>query len=310
MIFFGTPDFAVPTLRHLCEHGRRPILVVTQPARPRGRGRHLQQPPVADWATNQGLDLTQPQDVRDPDFLERLGLLQPTTAVVVAFGQIFPRTLLDLPARGCINVHASLLPRHRGAAPIQAAIIAGDEVTGITTMLMDEGLDTGPILLQEELEIGSEETAGELAERLSIAGARLLIETLEARDQDRLDARPQPADGASLARRLRRSDGTIDWRVPSQNLFNLLRGLTPWPGVSTTLRAQPLKIVWGRPVAASAETAEEPGTYLGVRDERLLVSCGHGTVFGVERVQRPGRKTVPATAFVNGERLEAGERLG
>ena len=299
----------MPTLQSLCEHGWRPALVVTQPARPRGRGRRLQQPPVGDWAASRGLALAQPRDVGDPDFLDRLRGLEPTTAVVVAFGQIFPKTLLELPARGCINVHASLLPRYRGAAPIQAAIIAGDRVTGVTTMLMDEGLDTGPILLQRDMEIGAEETAGELAVRLSAAGAQLLIETLEEWDQGRLQPRSQSHDEASLAHRLRRSTGIIDWSVRSHTLFNLLRGLTPWPGVSTTLRGQPVKILWGRPVP-DEEAAGEPGTFLGVRSDQMWVCCGKGTVFGVERLQRPGRRAVPAKAFANGERLEAGEHLG
>jgi len=252
----------------------------------------------------------QPQDVRAADFLDHLRELKPTTAVVVAFGQIFPKTLLEMPEQGCINVHASLLPRYRGAAPIQAAIIAGDRVTGVTTMLMDEGLDTGPILLQEELEIGTEETAGELAERLSSAGARLLIETLAQRDQGRLQPRSQPESGTSVARRLRRSDGIIDWTVPSQTVFDLLRGLTPWPGVSTTLRQQPVKILWGRPLPGEGNAGGESGAFLGVRGEYLLVSCGEETVFGVERLQKAGRQAVPAKAFVNGERLEVGERFG
>jgi len=254
--------------------------------------------------------LVQPGDVREPEFLERLRELQPTTAVVVAFGQIFPKTLLDLPVHGCINIHASLLPRYRGAAPIQASIIAGDEVTGVTTMLMDEGLDTGPILLQKEVEIGAEETAGELAERLSVVGARLLIDTLAQRDRGSLHPRPQAQEEASVARRLRRSDGIIDWRVRSVSLFNQLRGLDPWPGVATTFRGQPLKILWGRPVSEVGVAAEEPGMILGLQGDLLWVSCGGATVFGVERVQKAGRKALSAKDFANGERLAAGERFG
>ena len=259
---------------------------------------------------SQGLDVIQPPDVRDPGFLDHLRGLRPGTAVVVAFGQIFPKTLLELPVHGCINVHASLLPRYRGAAPIQAAIIAGDRVTGVTTMRMDEGLDTGSILLQDELEIGAEETAGELAERLSSAGAKLLIETLEELDRGRLQPRSQPDTGMSVARRLRRSDGIIDWTASSQTIFNRLRGLTPWPGVSTTLRGQPVKILWGRPLAGEGVAGGKSGSFLGVRGESLLVSCGEDTVFGVERLQKAGRKAVPAKAFVNGERLEVGELFG
>ena len=219
----------------------------------------MQQPPVARWALKTGLDLEQPRNVRDSDFLETLAGWRPTTAVVVAFGQIFPKNLLDLPERGCINVHASLLPRYRGAAPIQAAIIAGDQISGVTTMLMDEGLDTGPILLQRELAIGSNETAGHLSERLSVAGAQVLIETLEGWEAGLVRPRAQPNEGASVAPRLRRRDGIIDWSVRSESLFNLLRGLTPWPGVSTVFRGQSLKILWGRPLAGMEGTAGEAG---------------------------------------------------
>jgi len=286
------------------------VLVVTQPARPSGRGRSVRQPPVAEWAEARSLNVLQPSDVREPEFLDRLAVHSPTTAVVVAFGQIFPKALLQLPVRGCINVHASLLPRYRGAAPIQAAIIAGEQTTGVTTMLMEEGLDTGPILLQRELDIGQNETAGELAARLSEAGAELLLTTLEVRDQGRLEPRPQQDSEATLAPRLRRRDGIIDWNLEAVDIFNLMRGLTPWPGVSSSLRGQPVKVLWGRPVEGAEVEGSDPGTILGNRDDRLLVSCGRHSVFGIERLQRAGRKPLPASAFANGERLEAGERFG
>ena len=300
----------MPTLQSLCDRGQPPVLVVTQPARPRGRGRHSQQPPVARWASDRGLVLSQPVDVRDTDFRQRLADLRPTTAVVVAFGQIFPKEILELPDNGCINVHASLLPRYRGAAPIQAAIIAGDRFTGVTTMLMDEGLDTGPILLQSEVEIAAEETAGELATRLSSVGAQLLIDTLEEQTLGRLHPLPQPTDGVSVARRLRRQDGVIDWQVRAEVVFNRLRGLTPWPGVSTTLRGQSVKVLWGRPVpGGDPETEAPPGTFVGIRGDQLMVSCGQNTRFGVEQLQRAGRKPLPAKAFANGQRLAVGERF-
>jgi methionyl-tRNA formyltransferase len=255
--------------------------------------------------------VTQPEDIRDAEFRQQLVDLKPTTAVVVAFGQIFPREILELPDHGCINVHASLLPRYRGAAPIQAAIIAGDPITGVTTMLMDEGLDTGPILLQREVEIADEETAGELATRLSAAGAELLIDTLEEQTQGRLHPCPQPTEGVSLARRLRRRDGVIDWQVRAEVVFNRLRGLTPWPGVSTTLRGQSVKVLWGRPVpGGDPGTEAPPGTFVGMQDDQLMVSCGQNTRFGAERLQRAGRKPLPAKAFANGERLAVGERFG
>ena len=300
----------MPTLQALCAQGRRPGLVVTQPARPRGRGRSIQQPPVAEWAAAEGLALTQPESVRDPEFLDWLETFAATSMVVVAFGQIFPRRLLQTPTQGCINVHASLLPQYRGAAPIQAAIIAGERVSGVTTMLMDEGLDTGPILLQQQVEIGQEETAGELAERLSVAGAELLIETLERRDRGLIEPRVQDHASATLARRLDRSDGIIDWDVEAHRIFDLLRGLTPWPGVSTTLRHQPVKVLWGRPVVWRGSGEVPPGTFLGLAEGKLAVACGDGSVLGVERLQMPGRKPLAADAFVNGQRLEVGERFG
>lgn len=300
----------MPTLQALCAHGRRPALVVSQPARPRGRGRSVEQPAVARWAAAEGLELAQPESVRDPEFLSWLETSDASVMVVVAFGQIFPQRLLATPGQGCINVHASLLPRYRGAAPIQAAIIAGERVTGVTTMLMDEGLDTGPILLQRQVEIRHDETAGELAERLSVAGAELLIETLEQMDQGRVEPQEQNHAAATLARRLNRRDGIIDWEFEADRIFNLLRGLTPWPGVATTLRDQPLKILWGRPLDQHGLGELAPGTILGLVEGRLAVACGNGSVFGIERLQKPGRKPLTADVFVNGQPLDAGERLG
>jgi methionyl-tRNA formyltransferase len=257
-----------------------------------------------------GIEVIQPADVRDPRFLSRLQSRHPEVAVVVAFGQIFPRQLLEMPPLGCVNLHASLLPRYRGAAPIQAAIVAGETSTGVTTMRMDAGLDTGPILLQREVAIGPEETAGQLADRLAIEGAQLMVRTLRELEVGRIEPVPQAHAEASLAPRLRRSDGVIDWRQEAARIFNLLRGLTPWPGVSTRVRQQPVKILWGRPTAPEKTVLPEPGRYLGLREDRLLVGCGEGTVFGVEELQRPGRKAIGAVAFANGEHLDVGERLG
>jgi methionyl-tRNA formyltransferase len=254
--------------------------------------------------------VAQPESVRAPAFLDWLESFDPTTMVVVAFGQVFTERLLQMPRQGCINVHASLLPRHRGAAPIQAAIIAGDQVTGVTTMLMDKGLDTGPILLQRELVIGPEETSGELAERLAVAGGELLVETLERQEKNLLVPRNQDHAAATLARRLDRSDGIIDWQAKARRIFNLLRGLTPWPGVSTTLRGQPVKVLWGRPIDIVTSGHEGPGMFLGLVEGRLAISCGEGTGFGIERLQSPGRRPVTAEGFANGQRLTVGEQFG
>ena len=311
VVFFGTPDFAVPTLRALCDVGREPVEVISQPSRPAGRGRHLQNPPVVQWALRRGLQVAQPTDVREPAFLERMAALDPSLMVVVAFGQIFPRALLEIPTWGCINLHASMLPLYRGAAPIQAAIIAGEASTGVTTMRMEEGLDSGPILLQERLAIGPRETAGELSERLAEVGADLMIRTLDRLESDGLEMRSQVHAEATMAPRLRQADGLLDWSQSASQLFDRIRGVTPWPGASTQLRTRPLKVLWGSVVEGAAPSAGgDPGSYLGLIDARMAVRCGDGSVLGLELVQRPGKKPLEASQFVNGEPIEVGERFG
>lgn len=309
LVFFGTPEFAVPTLAALVAAGRSPALVVTQPSKPAGRGQRPQDPPVARWAREHGLNLDQPERVRQPEFLERLRELQPAAAVVVAFGQIFPKALLDIPEHGCINVHASLLPKYRGASPIQAAVAAGEARTGVTTMLMEEGLDSGPILLQEETEIGPEETAGELAPRLATLGGDLLVRTLEQLEEGTLIARPQPADGVTYAPRLTRDSGRVDWALPARAIADRGRAYTPWPGLTATLKGEPVKLVRVRVLAGGPADAG-PGTFLGARDGALAVACGEGGVLGVEELQRPGKRALKAIDFINGERLRAGESFG
>jgi methionyl-tRNA formyltransferase len=301
----------VPALAALCAAGLEPVEVVSQPARPAGRGRRLQDPPVVEWARAHGLPVSQPESVREPAFVEQMRRLDPWVAVVVAFGQIFPQAVLEIPERGCINLHASLLPRYRGAAPIQAAIIDGRTSTGVTTMQMDEGLDSGPILMQERVDIGPRETAGELAERLAEIGAQLMVRTLRGLASGELQATPQAHAEASLAPRLRKSDGELDWRHSATRLFNRIRGVTPWPGAFTLLRQRPLKVL-----SATVEETEVagsgclPGTYLGLVDGRMAVSCGERSVLGLQRLQRPGKKPLDASLFVNGEAVEAGDRFG
>ncbi|HYO16391.1 MAG TPA: methionyl-tRNA formyltransferase [Thermoanaerobaculia bacterium] len=305
VVFFGTPEFAVPTLAALVAAGRSPALVVTQPAKPAGRGQRPQDPPVARWAREHGLPVIQPERVRQPEFLERMKALQPAVAVVVAFGQIFPKALLDIPAHGCINLHASLLPKYRGASPIQAAVAAGETRTGVTTMLMEQGLDSGPILLQEEAEIGPAETAGELAPRLAEMGGQLMVRTLERLEEGTLVPRPQASEGVTYAPRLTRESGRADWTLPARALADRSRAYTPWPGLTATLRGDPVKLVRAHPLDDTADRA--PGTLLGLRDGSLAVACGGGTVLGVEELQRPGKRALKAADFLNGERLRAGE---
>lgn len=309
LVFFGTPEFALPTLEALCRVGREPIRVVTQPARPVGRGRRLQDPPVAEWARARGLEVVQPERVRDPEFISLLAAVEPAVAIVVAFGQIFPRELLELPTHGCINLHASLLPRYRGAAPVQAAIAGGDTTTGVTTMQMEEGLDTGPILLQAETEIGPQETGGQLSARLSQQGAELVLETLDRLEADGLEPRAQDDDEASLAPRLKKADGKIDWSLPATRIFDRLRAYTPWPGVFSQLRGQPVKILWGEPVPRAADSTGRVGELVGLVEERLVVLCGEGTALAIERLQRPGRNPVTAVELDNSEHIQSGERF-
>ena len=327
LVFFGTPDFAVPSLAALVAAGRAPVLVVTKPDRPAGRGRHRHSPPVAEWTRERGLPLAQPERVREESFLTSLRDLGPGIAVVVAFGQIFPRALLSLPERGCVNLHASLLPRWRGAAPIPAAIAAGDPITGVTTMQMEEGLDSGPILLQEQTPIGERETADQLFERLAQLGAELLLRTLEGLESGKTLPAPQDPALVTYAPRLEREGGRVDWRSNAHTLFRQLRALTPWPGLSAELRGKPVKLLWGEPLSSSAAprwdqelaaasspvtepAAVPPGTFLGIVDEVLAVAAGEGTVFALARLQRPGRRAVSAREFANGEHLGVGERFG
>lgn len=306
ILFFGTPEFAVPTLAALVAAGKAPVCVVSQPARPFGRGRQPLDPPVASWARAQGLEVTQPERVRHSDFLAQAAALAPDVAVVVAFGQIFPRELLDLPAHGCINLHASLLPRWRGASPIQAALAAGDARTGVTTMLMEEGLDSGPILLQRETEIGLDETAGELSRRLAEIGGGVMMRTLEGLERGDLAPRPQPLEGITCAPRLTRGSGRIDWGLAASDIHNRLRAYSPWPGLTAELRGAPVKILAAAPREAASDGAG-PGTVLGLRGGYLAVACGSGSVLAVGELQRQGKRSLAAADFVNGERLRAGE---
>lgn len=309
LVFFGTPEFAVPTLAALVEAGRTPLRVVTQPSKPAGRGQRLEDPPVARWAREHGLPVVQPRKVRDPAFLAQMRELRPDVAIVVAFGQIFPRELLDIPPYGCINLHGSLLPKYRGASPIQAAVATGETRTGVTAMLMEEGLDSGPILLEEETEIGPEETAGELSRRLSAMGGRLVVRTLDALERGAVTPRAQPSEGITYAPRLTRESGRADWSLTARELSDRLRAFTPWPGMAASLKGQPVKIVRARPLPGGEGDGPEPGTLLGLRDGLLAVACGNGTVLGVSELQRPGKRALKAADFVNGERLHAGERF-
>lgn len=307
IVFFGTPEFALPTLTALDEAGLTPMVVVSQPARPKGRGRQLSQPPVAEWAIERGIELHQPGRVRHPEFLRTLDRLRPELAIVVAFGQIFPRDLLQLPVRGCVNLHGSLLPQLRGAAPIQGAILAGLKETGATTMQMEDGLDSGPVLLSCRLTIGERETAGELSRRVAVAGAELMVETVRGLEAGTVRPLPQRDELATYAGKVTKADGQVDWSLSAEELFRRLRAYTPWPGLTARWRRRPLKILWAEP--AEAATDRPSGEIVDAGGGRLAVACGHGSVLSIERCQVAGRSAVDAGEFVRGARLAVGDRL-
>ncbi len=308
IVFFGTPVFAVPTLDALAAAGLAPDLVVTQPSRPAGRGRRLVLPPVGGWARERGIELVQVRRVKQPRFLDALAERRPWVAVVVAFGQIFPPRLLAVPAAGCVNLHASLLPRHRGAAPVQAALVAGDQVTGVCTMRMDEGLDTGPVYACRQTSIGPEENAGELGRRLALIGGELMVETLRALAAGTAEATPQDDAGATYAPRIEKSHGRVDWSWSARELVNRYRAYTPWPGLTAFLGGSPVKLldvsVWNRHQARA-----DAGTFCGLGEIGALVACGDGSTVAIGRLQRPGRRALAASDFVNGERLATGARF-
>ena len=304
--FFGSPDFAVPTLDALCSSTYRPALVVSQPPRPAGRGRREEPTAVALCASEHGIEVWQPLKVRDSSFLAAFEALSFDLAVVVAFGQIFPKALLGMPRRGCVNLHASLLPRHRGAAPVQAAIAAGDRVTGVTTMLMEAGLDTGPILLQRSTTIGEDEDAPSLAGRLAVLGAALVLETVAGLEDGRLHPVPQDGALATVAPRLAKRDGFVEWSLDAISIWRRVRAFRPWPGSTTLCGGEPLKLLEVRPLERTGAGAAPPGTLLGLADGCVAVAAGAGTTLGLARVQRPGRRAIGAEEFLRAERLVPG----
>lgn len=307
LVYFGAPDFAVPPLEALVEAGRAPELVVTQPARPQGRGMRARRSPVAAKAAELGLPLVEIASVRDATFLEQLAVLEPDLAVVAAFGQIFDEELLDLPQLGCLNIHASLLPAYRGAAPIQAAIAAGKAETGVSLMWMERGLDTGPVVADRTLAIGADETAPELSRRLSELGAELLVETLRSLDAGVDRGRAQDDALATYAPQLTRDDGRVDWSLPGTSLYDRWRAYQPWPGLFVEHAGEAIKL---DNVAARAERAGvSAGTIAAVDVDGLHVACAEGSLAIVE-ARRPGRGAVGGRDLANGLRLGVGDRFG
>jgi methionyl-tRNA formyltransferase len=308
ILFCGTPEFAVPSLRALIAAPDISIeAVITQPDRPRGRGQETASPPVKDVALAAGLHVFQPEKMKSESAQEFIAKFKPDAIVIIAYGQIIPAGLLEIPRLGWINVHASLLPKYRGAAPIQWAIINGETRTGVTTMRIDAGLDTGPMLERTEIEIGTEETAPELSRRLADVGASMIVSTLGKLERGEIVPRAQDNSQASLARPLKKEDGTTDWSLTAAQVYNRIRGLEPWPGVYTAFRGQVMQF-WGRP----AEYHGEPGGPGMIRVTRgeVFVACGGGTWLRLEDVRLEGRKRMAARDFANGARLTGDEKLG
>jgi methionyl-tRNA formyltransferase len=305
IVFMGTPEFACPTLRTLIEHGEQVVAVVTQPDRPKGRGQQTLPPPVKLLAQEHGIPVLQPVKVRHPDAIEEIRLLSPDLIVVVAFGQILPKALLEIPARGCINVHASLLPRYRGAAPLNWCIINGETETGVTTMMMDVGLDTGDMLLKSATPIDPDEDTSSLHDRLSRIGAELLAETLDQLSEGRLVPEKQDDALTCYAPMLKKEDGLIDWGKDAPGIKNLVRGMTPWPGAYSYLDDKLLKVY--RVQSASGQGT--PGEVLAVGRDGIEVACGEGSVV-IHELQLEGKKRLPAAEFLAGCKLEPGASLG
>lgn len=307
VLFMGTPDFAVGTLEELVKSRHEIAGVVTQPDKPKGRGKAMQFPPVKEVAVRENIPVYQPRRVRDPEFIKILKEINPDVIVVVAFGQIIPQEIIDLPKYGCINVHGSLLPKYRGAAPIQWAVIDGEKESGVTTMQMDAGLDTGDMLLKIVVPLEKEETGGSLFKKLSKAGADLLLETLEKLEEGGIVPEKQGESPTPYAKMLTKEMGDLDWNKEAVLLEQLIRGLNPWPSAYTHLNGKTLKI-WSTQVE-ERDTEEKPGTVVEVNKKELKVQTGKG-ILSLKEVQIEGKKRMEIDAFLRGNTVKEGTVLG
>jgi methionyl-tRNA formyltransferase len=316
IVFCGTPAFALPTFRQLLGQSDFQIQgVVTQPDRPRGRGQAMASSAVKGAAVAAGIPVFQPEKIRAEEGLEYFRKLAPDVVVIIAYGQIIPQRLIDIPRLGWINLHGSLLPKYRGAAPIHWAVANGETRTGLTTMQIDAGLDTGPTLLKQETRIGLDETSPELYERLAEAGAPLMVETLRGLENGSLTATPQDNSLATLAPPLKKEDGKIDWSFAAQKIYDRMRGFKPWPGTFSSFREKACQL-WGKP-AAEADSAGSgralsgaaPGSLFAV-GHRLFAACGGATVLEIESIRIEGKKRMAIRDFLNGAHLKSGERFG
>lgn len=306
IVFCGTPEFALPTLQCLIAEPDFTVeTVITQPDRPRGRGQEVSSSPVKDAALDAGIHVFQPEKIKSDSAFEFFKRLAPDVVVIIAYGQIVPARLLEIPRLGWINLHASLLPKYRGAAPINWAIVNGEMRTGLTTMRIDPGMDTGPTLLRWETEISADETSPQLGRRMAAAGPELVIDTLRKYDRREIAPEAQDHTQASLAPMLKRENGRIDWSHSAPQIYNRIRGLDPWPGAFTTFRGQ-ICHIWGRP--EEMPEVAQPGT-LAVSGGNVFVACAKGTRLRLEFVQVEGKKRIAARAWANGARLKPGEKF-
>lgn len=306
IIFMGTPDFAVGTLEALIDAGHDIVLAVTQPDKPKGRGGKMQYTPVKEVALAHDIPVYQPRKIREAECVEKLKSYQADVCLVVAFGQILPKEILEMTPYGCINVHASLLPKYRGAAPIQWAVIDGEKISGVTTMQMDEGLDTGDIILKTEVPLDKKETGGSLFDKLASEGASLCVKTLKALEDKTATWTPQGDTTTSYAKMLNKDLGNIDWNKSALSIERLIRGLNPWPSAYTDWQGKTMKI-WEAEVDAK-NSAYEPGTIIGVEKDGFLVQTGEGSL-KIKSLQIPGKKRMEAAAFLLGYQVNVGDLL-
>lgn len=309
VVFMGTPEFAVPSLQKLIDEKYNIAAVVTQPDRPKGRGKKTLPPPVKELALKYNIPVYQPEKVRNPDFIEILRSIGPDLIIVIAFGQILPKEILDMPKFGCINVHGSLLPKYRGAAPIQWSIINGEEVTGVTTMFMDEGMDTGDMILKREIPIESRDTAGDLHDKMSIVGAELLQETLDELIRGNIRRENQNSEEATYAPMLYKEMGLINWSENSDKIINLIRGLTPWPSAYTFYKDQMIKVWKAEDYNKHYEEKSIGEIVEVIKDKGLVVKTGDGSLL-ITEIQAQNGKRMTVEEYLRGHEIEKNTILG
>jgi methionyl-tRNA formyltransferase len=302
IVFFGTPEFAVSSLESLVESDNEILLTISQPDRPKGRGHKISQPPVKEFALSRGINVNQPQSISSRSFIEELSKLNPDIIIVVAYGKIIPPAILNLPSLGCVNVHASLLPKYRGAAPIQWAIMNGETKTGITTMLMDEGLDTGHILLQAETEITDEDTSYSLSQKLSALGASLLVKTVRGLDENSIQPRPQSGE-PSFAPPLKKENGKIDWSKEAKRICDLVRATYPWPGAFSYLNDEKVIILKTKPIHTDVKSI--PGKIEKISLDGIYVGTGDG-ILSIIELKPQGKKVMSFSSFLQGRPIREG----